>query len=442
MILKLYRTFALLCMALSIPTQATAAVSPLPSCPEGAEIRGITMRGLAHTHSEVVERELRNHVGKPFDTLNWTSEQRALQDLDLFAEVRLTCSRPDSSGVVLEYTFLELFQYLPAPSLKQTDQDGWMVGGALAALNLFGYDIRTEVQARTTVAPLFKAKEYALYGSSPYMGSLPLDWRGELVQVDSKDDMRGFHDRSLNGDLDLKHLQNRRFGALFNGGFRRLDHQNPDSLMPWLSASSYDYVPHLGVALLWDSRDADLDTRSGLYNELRISQFGGMLGGPANYREYLWDSRAAAELGSGIIRLNGLLRYRPGSVGFYDRLQQGGANTLRGFRPDSAVHGTSEILTNAEWREAIVERTSIRILGVQGFWALQWVAGVDGAFLWDGERKPGWDDYRSAAYVGVHLVLPAIDRLRIEIGGNPKTKTWDLQVGLFEKATTQRWRSR
>jgi hypothetical protein len=292
------------------------------------------------------------------------------------------------------------------------------------------------------VNPFFKAKEYAFYASSPYSGPVPLDWRAELVQVDSKDDMRNFHDRGLNGDLDLKYLQHRKIGGLLNGGFRKLEHQSTDLAMPWLSSSGYDYVPHLGIAFLWDSRDADLDTRSGFLNEFRFSQFGGILGGPANFQEYLWDARFAKSVGPGLMRANLFTRYRPGSIGFYDRLQQGGANTLRGFHPDSSVHGTSEILANSEWRHPIVERTTIRILGVQGFWALQWVAGVDGAFLWDGNNKPDWGDYRSAAYLGLHLVLPAIDRLRVEIGANPRTKTWDLQVGLFEKATTQRWRSR
>jgi hypothetical protein len=251
--------------------------------------------------------------------------------------------------------------------------------------------------------------------------------------------LRTFKDESWNSEVDATLRSTSHWGGLLSGGFRDVIHTG-DSL-PWLSAHGYDWVPSLGAGAVYDSRDAQWDTRHGIYNEFRITQSGGILGGSADYTEYLWDAEGTLPLGPGVVRATSLVRLRPGTVGFYDRLQQGGANTLRGYNPDSSVHGNSEIIENAEWRQPWIERRSLNIWGIQGYYGLEWVLGVDGDFLWD-KGSPEWNDYRSSVYAGVHILLPAIDRVRIEIGGNPRSHSWALTIGLFEKAVTQRWRSR
>jgi len=69
------------------------------------------------------------------------------------------------------------------------------------------------------------------------------------------------------------------------------------------------------------------------------------------------------------------------------------------------------------------------------------VAGADGALLWNHDL-PDSRESRSSLYTGLHLVVPAIDRLRAEFGYSPRDRVWNISVGLFEKTTTQRWRSR
>ena len=158
---------------------ASAFAQLSPACREGAPVLARDLSGLAHVRAEVVTRELRNQVGKPFSAQAWTEERKALEDLDLFAQVSVTCRdttlsigsnelAPPSSGIALHYGFIELFQYFPTPTVKQSDQDGWMVGGAFAALNLLGWDIRAELQARGTLSPWLQAKEYAFYASAPW----------------------------------------------------------------------------------------------------------------------------------------------------------------------------------------------------------------------------------------------------------------------------------
>ncbi|HSQ41549.1 MAG TPA: BamA/TamA family outer membrane protein, partial [Fibrobacteraceae bacterium] len=303
--------------------------------------------------------------------------------------------------------------------------------------------IRTEVQARATVEPWLRAKEYAFYANSPWMGPYPFSWRAELVQTDTWDPLRNFKDRSLNGEIELWQMESRHWGTLFATGFRSLSHTgSAEDSLDWLSSSNRDWVPRFGGAFLWDTRDAALDTRKGLYSEMRVTQNAGWLGGVGDYIEVLWDFRGTLPLGPGYARWGWLARVRPGTIGFYDRLYQGGANSLRGYNPDSAIDGNSEVLANAEWRQVLVDRRPIRLLGVQGYWGLQWVLGYDAAWLWMGNSLPDWENYRGAIYTGLHLVVPAIDRVRMEIGGNPHDHTWAFTIGLYEKAVTQRWRSR
>lgn len=382
-------------------------------------VRHIEFKGLEHTSPAVVRRELLHRQGGLYSDSLWRQEKRRLQGLDLFAEVEAVCA--DST---LTYRFTELFQFFPAPAGKKTDQDGWMLGGALAHLNLGGRDVRVEGQLRTSVRPLFDAKEYALYASSPWLWDWPLDWNLELVRTDSWDGLRGFQDKSWAGWTDVGWPLGGHWSLLANAGARRYDGRS--------------WTPGLGGGLLWDSRDAPLDARSGFYGEGRYTRY---KGAGNDYGELLADLRSYTSLGSQVLLLDGLMRFRPGTQDFRERLHQGGANTLRGFDPDSALHGRHEILLNAEARRILVDRKRLSFGDVHAFWGLQAVAGVDGAFLWD-ETRPDWEHYRSAAYAGLHLVIPALDRLRFELGYSPEARDWVVAVGLFEKNITQRWRSR
>lgn len=410
-------------------------------CVDGQIIHSIRYEGLQHTRAEVVIREQIHKIETPFANAQFLAEQSAWQDLDLFADIQVFCTVDSAQKMVLTYQFKELFQYLPAPALKQSDQDGWMAGGALAALNLLGWDIRAEFQARFTVQPWMQAKEFAFYASSPYLIHWPIKWRGEYVKVDSWDPLRGYIENSHNVELEIEPKLHRNWSALVHGSFRQVNHAGQDSLA-WLG-KNVDYAPKLILGLIWDNRDAQMNTQKGVYSEWSVGQNGGVLGGTSNSLEMLWDfewtQKAPFEIG--IVKLGWLARVRPGEVGFYDRYQQGGANTLRGFVPDSARHGNSEIIWNAEWRKTVLRRTSFSVLGVNAFGAIDVVGGVDGAWLWE-QEIPSWDDYQSSIYGGIHLVVPAINRIRLELGINPADKNWAFTVGLFEKRITQRWRSR
>jgi outer membrane protein assembly factor BamA len=376
------------------------------------------LEGLDRTQPKVVERELLNRVGEPFSAEKAALEKKRLEALDLFADVQ-SQMRADT----LVYRFTELFSYFPTPSGKQSDQDGWMLGLALIGLNAFGEDIRLEAQARASVSPWMDAKEFSFYASSPWLpgpGNLPLDWNLDITRVDSWDALRGFHEKSWGAWLDLRYPlggPHSRWSALLSGGAKK--------------AKGFELDPSLSGGLAFDSRDAASDPRQGSYAEARITQNGALA-----------DIRKIVSFSRNIFLWNAYGNYRPGSILGYDSLYQGGANSLRGYESDSLVVGKSEILLNAEYRFDLLPRRPFSLGGFHIFWGMQAVLGADAAFLWDEGTPFEQKKYRNAVYGGLHLLVPALERIRVEMGYSPKRKGWALAVGLFEKTTTQRWRAR
>ena len=181
-----------------------------------------------------------------------------------------------------------------------------------------------------------------------------------------------------------------------------------------------------------DDSDSDCDVSNG-------ESCRGM--GGENFWEYLTDARAYFTLGKFVTGATALVRLRPGDVEFYDYYYHGGANTFRGHEADSGSLGVHEALLTLEERFVLLERRSASVAGVNFFYGVQLVAGLDGSLLWD-KGHPGWDDYEGAVYGGLHLVIPALDRIRFEVGYSPDKGEPVFYFGLFDKVTSSRWRSR
>lgn len=402
----------------------------LGGCAEGVVLSGITLNGLEHTSQRVVLRELENRVGEAFSSEKFLAEKRRLQDLDLFTDVELNCQ-----GSEAHYQFKEIFRWIPAPAGKSTDRDGLMVGLALANLNVLGEDIRAEIQYRTALEPFLENNEYAFYASSPYLFGLPLGWNFEFLRTDSWDDLRGFNDASWLFDLDLDWNITANMALLLTGVYRYIE-EGPG------------HLPEVGFGFAFDYRDAALDTRKGVYLEYMLTHVGAgdddhdpaHLGGE-NYWELLTDARSFWTLGRFITGATALVRVRRGDVERYDFFYHGGGNTFRGREANGDRLGVHEALLTLEERFVLRERKAASLWGINFFYGLQLVAGLDGSLLWD-KGRPGWDNYEGAVYGGLHLVIPALDRVRFEVGYSPDRGEPVFHFGLFDKITSARWRNR
>ena len=399
-------------------------------CASGAKIESIDLDGLKYTKPHVVWRELSHKVGGVFSQKTFEAEKLRLQDLDLFTEITVTCETSASGDSLsflvsrlsskLTYHFKEIFRWIPSPDSKTTDRDGLMLGLALANLNVLGEDIRAEVHYRTAVDPIFEKNEYAFYASSPYLFGVPLGWNIDFTRTDSWDDLRKFKDACWLLSLDVNW-----------------------KLIPHFSVlGKIVYLPEIGIGAAVDYRDSELDSRKGIYFETAVTHVG--VGGSRgeNFVEFLEDARAYYPIGRFVTGATAFIRIRPGDVKLYDYFYHGGTNSFRGLDGPDAQHlGVHEMLLNLEERFVLLERRSASLWGVNFFYGIQLVAGFDASVLWD-KGAPGWKNYEGAFYGGLHLVIPALDRIRFEIGYSPDKGEPKFTWGISGKTTTQRWRGR
>ena len=332
------------------------------------------------------------------------------------------------NAVKLVYRFNEIFRWIPSPAGKKTDRDGFMLGLALANLNILGEDIRAEVQYRTSIDPFFDNNEYAFYASSPYLMGLPIGWNFEFLRTDSWDDIRRFQDASWLVSLDAKWKVIPHFSILGKTAYRYLE-------------GGPGHLPEFGIGVAVDYRDSEIDTREGIYFESAVSHMGYREKNDESYTEFLEDARAYYSFGPFVTNANALVRLRPGDVKRYDYFYHGGANTFRGHESDSVHLGEHEALLNLEERFVLLERRPASLFGINFFYGLQLVAGLDGSLLWN-KGTPSWKNYEGAVYGGIHVVIPALDRIRFEVGYSPDHGEPVFHIGLFEKTTSARWRSR
>ena len=350
---------------------------------ENKIIGTISFVGLEHTQPYVAHRNLHHREGVPFSCAQWLEEKSILQGLELFSNVDLAIEEKDSQ-LELTYTFLELRQYVLFPAMKSTDLNGFMLGPGGSALNLLGHDIRLDGYARTTLAPIFNANEYMLWATSPWLGPFPLGWELILTGVNSLNPGKLFHERSYSFELDiyqksffpLQFLVTADLIALLHDKkTERFEPGNGISEPMFLSQdSNWDIVPKMGMALIWDGRTPMVNTQTGQYLELRWSQFGGLLGGPANYQELLVDYRGTFELHPDHhLRLLSLGQYRPGLMGPYDYFHVGGTNSVRGYLLNPTHYGQHEFINTFEYRWDLFDRAPLVFWDDNFYYGLQLV---------------------------------------------------------------------
>jgi len=429
-----------------IPTVAISQNLP-QECPvpEGYRIADVKFQGLRQTHPSVVKNALENKKDSAFSCASWRQERDRLRDLDIFANVALTAQTSGDSAF-LTYHFRELPPILPLPAVTQTDQDGFSIGPSAVLLNFLGTGSRLDVQAIFGGTTQYQAEI-----SGRQIFGHPGEFDAAWIHVNSYNPYDSANENSERFKTEdfwpLIHSQH--FGVIGYAESFQIK-LAPDSItylgtrIPLSLRPGGDWVPRLGAGFRFDTRDRAYLPRSGFFAETRLTENGGFLGGPANFWEELLDVRGYLPLTRRQgLTASGLYQDRyvtDGDLGFYDYFHVGGANTLRGYS-ENAFEGQNECLLNAEYRfDALEEK--VQPLGPWSVnYGVQLVAGVDAVSLWDGQ-SPIEETFHPAYYGGVDILVPALERIRLEIGSRISRLDFQVDFGLFEKTTIQRYRNR
>jgi len=419
-------------------------------------INKIEHQGLKKTKDSTVNYYMEHRTGNVYDPAKWETEKNSLMDLDIFADVNLDV-RNTTDGTELVYSYKELPAYLIFPAMKRTDQDGLLLGPGIVLTNIFGEGIHQELLNRYTAAPEpFKAKEFLSYTRIPEMAFFPCTTEITVNYFKSYNSLKLYNENSAYAEGSIVYRLGRVFKLKGSGSALTVKDDNNapffnsggKSTKMFMGGGDRDFLPSLGAGFIVDTRERMMNPHYGFYNEFKASVYGETLGGDGSYKEFLYDFRGYIPAGnSHIFHANLLAQYRPGVIPGYELYHIGGINSMRAYEPDPSVCGQHEVLWTVEYRYEVFANRQISMLDMNAYYGLQFVLGMDNALYWFPEEKMSQGKYLNSFFAGIHLLVPALERVRLEFGfhgpyRNENEIRFGINFGWYEKGSTQRNRVR
>jgi outer membrane protein assembly factor BamA len=386
----------------------------------GRRVAVVEIAGHEVTRDWVITREIRIRVGDPLDVEAVGRDVARLDNLSIFAEIRVDAFPLADGGVRLVYTFKEMPSWFPILSYVYTEENGFSWGAGLSAGNLTGRDL--SVSARV------------------YFGDLEQQWsriswpwiRGNHGSFDfygarytRPDELRGFEETSYEFTPEI--------GTWIgdHGWFRaKFSSFEMKSDVPGitLSADGSDSLLRLGVALGWDTRDSWRDPRRGWQNEVELWRTGGFLGGEGDW----WTASADVRRWIPATRrtklmLSGLATLQTGVLGedvpSYMDFFVGGANTIRGYGVTDlgeAFSGKNQLLGTAEYSFTIVPLRRWDLWKISLRLGAEVAVFADAGIAWTESRDLAMRRARGGVGGGLRLLVPGSEMVRLDVGWSPE----------------------
>jgi outer membrane protein assembly factor BamA len=404
----------------------------------GKVITEIRIEGNEETKESVIRRALNSNVGDIYTEELARSDRKWLFQLGVFTSIFFD-TIPDGDGVILVVKVAEVNPYIPAPSIKITEENGLEIGVALSSANLFGTASRLSAYARfggaTNIGIRYKDP---LMPDFRWWSGYQLDYfhmerRNKIYEFDESSD-----------DFTLMYFPS--FTNWLRAG-PRISYLSVKSDQPdiTLDPDNRDEIPGFGLSVQFDSRNMPVYPTDGWWAEILVSKFG-IFGNDADYWQGNLDIRRYFEFGSPgrSLALYSLTTLTTGEVGvdipIYMQFNIGGANTVRGWDL-GAREGKNQFLNTIEYWHML---TPLRKYEV---WFLKQVLGLQGAVFVD--LGTAWTadevfhkNWIGGAGIGLRLVVPSIVMVRFDLAVGEEGAGVGIYIGSQEKAVLQRDRVR
>jgi outer membrane protein insertion porin family len=404
----------------------------------GKIIKEIRIEGLKRTKEYIVTRELISKVGESLLKENLDREHQRLELLDIFSKITITPSVQDD-GVLLTYSFVETFPFLPSISIQITDENGISAGAGLKSPNLLGRDIsfsgRLLLGGATTVELLLE---------NPWVTGNHLGYKVEYYHRERENQIANFNEKADEFYLNIGSYLGEH-GRIV-GSFEFLSiRSDTDNAM--LSPDNHDEVSRFALHLGYDNRDAFSDTHRGWWNDLAFSREMKIFNSDSDFYQVDLDIRRYIPLADRhTLALFSLTTLRTGTVGEHVAPWQlfgiGGTNTVRGWEY-AARTGKNQFINTLEYRFTIIEPRLIMLP-----FNIPYKGGIHLAVF--GDLGIGWDqkneftakNFIGGYGVGVRLMLPIVGIMRIDFGWGQPGKAIMIHLGAYEKPVVARKRVR
>jgi outer membrane protein insertion porin family len=400
------------------PSGAAAAVDEALFEPfEGQTIAEITISGNDLTKDHIVTREFELGPGNVFSLEALRADVRRLYNLGIFTSVTVTPYETEG-GLGLQYTLREFPGLIPYITASYSELNGWSVGPAVSATNLFGRNI--DVSAFM----LFGGRRaYSLKVGAPWIADERVSLDVVARRITRDNDYYGFEETSDEftpsigrplGENGRARLMLSYFGVESNEDGHTLSGDNRDNMF------------RVGTAVGYDSRDDYRNPHEGWQLDLQVMKTGGALGGDGNFWTTAGDVRRYQPLGERhTLAVGALTTLQTGTVGEdipeYMQFNLGGVNSIRGHRPDGlamTLYGKNQLLTTVEYRFLASDIREYEVFGWPVGVGLQLALFGDAGVAWNDDSDFSWGRKETGYGVGVRLLVPVVDMIRMDVGFN------------------------
>ena len=214
----------------------------------GKVIKEIRIEGAEHTRVNVFRLTMASKVGDVYTEEKARLDSKWLIQLGIFTAVKFD-TIDELDGVVLVVSVAEVNPYIPAPSIKITEENGLEIGAALSSPNLFGIASRISTWLRVGGALNIGVRyKDPWYPGSHLWNGFQMDYfhmerRNKVWEFDeSADDFTFIYAPNLNNNV--------RLGPRVSYLSVKSDQ---DSIT--LDSDNRDNIPGLGISLQLDTRN-------------------------------------------------------------------------------------------------------------------------------------------------------------------------------------------
>jgi len=424
---------------LAIPTHPLADVDSL-TAHAGRIIRSIDITGYKVTKDYIIQREIRSRVGQPFDPALLRDDIQRLENLSIFAEVKVAAVPTSDSGVAIAINLREMPPILPMIGVLYTEENGFSVGPGISSMNLGGHAIA--VSGRIYFG-----------GAKQAWGRATWPWiTGNHVSVElytanlKREDVRnGFNESSVEftGKVGTYLGDSGRLTGRLTLFKMRSD---VDGIT--LSPDNEDKQLSLSVLAGIDTRDSFRVPRHGWKNEIEVAHTG-FLDSDVTLQTLTVDVRHWLPVGrSQRTMLSGLLTMQSGTifvdVPTYLRYHIGGANSVRGYDvqgPTEALAGKNQLIGTVEHAFTVFPVRRFDFFKLSFGLGFEIAALADAGIAWNTDSEFAIDKVRAGIGVGLHLLVPGSEMIRFDVAWDGKDEV-RFHLASGSKPVAQRSRNR
>ncbi len=385
----------------------------------GRRVSAIAISGNNVTKERVITREIQTKVGDPLEVEAVARDVARLDNLSIFAEIRVDGAPAGDDGVRLVFILKEMPSWFPILSYVYTEENGLSWGLGVSAGNLTGRDL--SASARVYFGDL--EQQWSRI-SWPWISGNHRSFDFYGARYTRPDELRGFEETSYEFTPEVGTYLGEHGWARAKFSYFRME---SDTAGITLSPDDEDNLLRLGASFGWDTRDSWRNPRRGSQNEIEVWHTGGLLGGDGDWWSVNLDARRWLPLTRRTkLMLSGLVSLQSGTLGedvpVYMNYYMGGANSIRGYGVTDLgeeLSGKNQLLGTAEYSFTVIPLRRWDLWKISLRLGAELAVFADAGIAWSESRDLTTRRARGGLGGGLRLLVPGSEMVRFDVGWSP-----------------------